>query len=86
VETENFANQPCQSKFTFRKVKRNKNFGEFIRIFQTSLNPKEIWLKFKSSLAYRNFNSFYVSNLNFLLKVKLFVIFHSIRVQSLVNF
>jgi hypothetical protein len=86
VKTENFTIQPCQSKFTFWKLKRNKNFGELIRIFQTSLNPKEIWLKLKRSLASRNFNSFSVSNLNLHPNQKLFHISHSIRVQSLVNF
>jgi hypothetical protein len=42
METPDFAIQPCQSKFTFWKVKASKNFREFIRVFQTSLNPNKI--------------------------------------------
>jgi hypothetical protein len=64
VETENFAMQPCLSQFTFWKVNTNHNIGEFLRNFQTSLSPKQIWLKFKSSIVSRNFNSFFVLNMN----------------------
>jgi hypothetical protein len=42
METANFTIQLCQSKFTFRKVKASKNFGEFIKFFQ-------IWLDLKFS-------------------------------------
>jgi hypothetical protein len=34
METLDFAIQPCQSKFTFCKVRANKKFREFIRFFQ----------------------------------------------------
>jgi hypothetical protein len=37
METVDFAIQLCQSKFTFWKVKANKNFREFIRFFQIGL-------------------------------------------------
>jgi hypothetical protein len=62
------------------------NFEEFIRFFQTSLKPNIFWPKFKSSFASRNFSSNSVSNLNLFQKGKLFLIFHSIGLQSLVNF
>jgi hypothetical protein len=80
METSDFAIQPCQSKFSIWKVKANKNFAEFIRFFQISLDSQKNWPKFKSSLASKNFSSNSVSNLN------LFLIFHSIILQSLVNF
>jgi hypothetical protein len=38
METTNFAIQPSESKFTFWKVKENKNFSEFFKNFQTGLN------------------------------------------------
>jgi hypothetical protein len=41
-----FSIQPCQSKFTIWKVKVNRNFGEFVRFFRSSLTPN----KFRSNL------------------------------------
>jgi hypothetical protein len=38
METSIFAIQPYQNKFTFSKVKANKNFREFIRFFWIGLN------------------------------------------------
>jgi hypothetical protein len=40
METLDFSIHPCQSKFTFGKVKANENFTEFISVFQRSLNPQ----------------------------------------------
>jgi hypothetical protein len=85
METTKFATQLYQSKFTFSKIKASKNFREFTRFFQC-LNLKQIQCKFIRNFASRNFNSNSVWNLNFLPNEKLFVIFHSIRFQSLVNF
>jgi hypothetical protein len=79
METLDFAIQPCQYKFTFWKVRANRNFQEFIRFFQTGCSL------FKSSFAVRNCNSIFVLNLNLFPKGKLFLIFHSIRLKSLVN-
>jgi hypothetical protein len=44
--TSDSAIYPSQSKFTIWNVKANRNFGEFVRFFQTSLNPN----KFGSNL------------------------------------
>jgi hypothetical protein len=41
METSDFFIQPCQSKFTFWKVRENKNFREFIRFLQTGLSPNK---------------------------------------------
>jgi hypothetical protein len=38
--TSDFDIQPCHSKFTIWKAKANRNFGEFVRFFQISLNPQ----------------------------------------------
>jgi hypothetical protein len=39
METANFSIQLCQSKFTFWKVKTDKNFREFIRFFPNMFVP-----------------------------------------------
>jgi hypothetical protein len=40
MEASVFTTQPCQSKFTFWKVKANKNFGEFTIIFPSQFEPQ----------------------------------------------
>jgi uncharacterized membrane protein len=85
MKTPDFAIQPCQSKFTFWKVKASKNFIEFTIVFQTSLNPKKL-AQIQESFASRNFKSNSISNLNLFPKGMLFPMFHYIGLQSLVNF
>jgi hypothetical protein len=41
MDTLDFAIQPCKSKFTFWKLRENKNFREFNRFFQTGFSPNK---------------------------------------------
>jgi hypothetical protein len=48
--------------------------------------PPTSLAQIQKQFTFQNFNSISGSNLNLLPKGKLFLIFHSIRLQSLVNF
>jgi hypothetical protein len=65
-----------------RQVRILGNFPDFPTQFEPQINSVQIQKQFPSS----NFNSSHVWNLNLLPKGKLFLIFHSIILQSLVNF
>jgi hypothetical protein len=41
METSEFAMQPCHSNFTLWEAKKNRDFGEFIRFYQTNLDPNK---------------------------------------------
>jgi hypothetical protein len=47
---ESYAKKRCQSKFTIWKFKANRNFGEFVRFFQTNLSPNKFGSNLKAVL------------------------------------
>jgi hypothetical protein len=71
------AMQPCQSKFILRKGKANKILGNLSDFSKQVCIPN----KFKTSSAFRIFNSNSVLNLNLIPKGMLLLIFYSISMQ-----